>query len=261
MNKPIKPLFNTPINWGHPLAQGLVASYLMNEGCGDLVHDSCGMNDGKMIGMAPFSATSGWGPGPQGAALAFDGTNDYVNCGNKSTLNITGSITIVTWAQNTPTAVGAPLLTKSGAYTLYKATAVDRVDLYIITASGTSQTGLWSKAVSLSNYCIIGTYDRVALSNRLKLYVNGQLLAAKDGFAEDIISVAANVFIGTQALTYISGLISSVSIYNRALSAEEIAYLYVFPWCMHDRATPAWMQKDYGREARLANYYQQMRAA
>ncbi|MFH1012103.1 MAG: LamG-like jellyroll fold domain-containing protein, partial [bacterium] len=66
---------------------------------------------------------------------------------------------------------------------------------------------------------------------------------------------------GNDALTPFNGLISSVSIYNRALSAEEIAYLYAFPWCIYEAGQGAWAQKDYGREARLANYYQQMRAA
>ena len=83
----IKPIFGTPLNRSHWAAQGLVAQYLMNEMGGDLVHDSCGMNDGRTSGMAPMSGTSGWVPGPQGAALAFDGSNDYVGLGSIPALN------------------------------------------------------------------------------------------------------------------------------------------------------------------------------
>lgn len=259
----IKPLFNTPINWGHPLAQGLVASYLMNEGMGDLVHDSCGMNDGKLVGAAPMSPTSGWVPGPHGAALAFDGSNDYVGCGNNAALNCFPFTTIM-WMNNTDAGVVKGLLQK------YIAASLNGYLIYMF--GGRAKSWYWKDASNnvrldaddADSGVISGGLHQIAFTVGAvgKIYVDSVLKNTKEWLGTpQATTTTTPLELGRYSTGYWGGLISSVSIYNRALSAEEIAYLYAFPWCMYDQATPAWAQKDYGREARLANYYRQMRAA
>jgi len=58
----------------------------------------------------------------------------------------------------------------------------------------------------------------------------------------------------------VGGLLSSASIYNRALSAEEIAYLYAFPFCFFEEA-PIWQRFDPYRVQRAIHHHRQMRAA
>lgn len=258
----IKPLFNTPINWGHPLAQGLVASYLFNEGCGDLVHDSCGMNDGKMINMAPMSGTSGWVPGPHGCALAFDGSNDYVETPNLANYLPIGNAdrtiialvnlqnysyynAFVYWGEQIPLKMNLFYSMITTGNLTFASNAND------LQSDTPVPIGVWSQAAAT-----------ISKGNAVVLYLNR--VAVKSGTLGSAVNTTATaISIGRRAPgdLYFPGQISTVSIYNRALSAEEIAYLYAFPWCMYDQATPAWTQKDYGREARLANYYRQMRAA
>ena len=254
----IKPLFNTPINWGHPLAQGLVASYLMNEGMGDLVHDSCGMNDGRMIGMAPMSGTSGWVPGPHGGALAFPGASGYVDCGINQVLNITGDVAVLSWVYMPTVPPSVATIVRASDIALYSLYLNASQKLAVEWNDGGWKGFVGTTTIPLLRHVMVGF---IRINNIARLIVNGQL--DKEGVATVPTGAYTGVKIGgwPNSSQYFNGLISSVSIYNRALSAKEIAYLYAFPWCMYDQATPAWAQKDYGREARLANYYRQMRAA
>ncbi|MBW2093284.1 MAG: hypothetical protein JRI80_00210 [Deltaproteobacteria bacterium] len=90
----LKPVLGTQLNHGHPLAQGLVGCWLLNEGCGDKVYDQSGnSNIGTLTNMAGTSA-SGWSLGDNGLALAFDGNDDYVNITN-NIFNATPAGTII----------------------------------------------------------------------------------------------------------------------------------------------------------------------
>ena len=69
-----------------------VGMWLLDEGNGTTVKDSSGNgNDGKL--------TNGpkWVGGKFGKALQFDGVNQYVDCGNDVSLDLTGDFTIVAW--------------------------------------------------------------------------------------------------------------------------------------------------------------------
>ena len=71
----------------------------LNEGSGSTASDSSGNNnDGTLVGNPQ------WVVGVAGSALEFNGTSDFVNCGNDESLDITGPITITCWMR--PSAVG-----------------------------------------------------------------------------------------------------------------------------------------------------------
>ena len=91
-----KPMLGTQIDWSNPLNDGLVLDLLMNEGHGDRVNDLSGYgNHGTLKNFVfPPTATSGWNPGMDAVALACDGSDDYINCGNNPSLNLAGAITI-----------------------------------------------------------------------------------------------------------------------------------------------------------------------
>jgi hypothetical protein len=253
---PIKPPFGTPLNREHPLAQGLAAMYLMNEGCGDLVHDSCGMNDGKMIAMAPMSPTSGWVPGPHGVALAFPGSNEYVQTSIPAPSVLTfadGQDWTVIFgmaglALNGPTGLFAGKLSygpyfgigSDGTYFREGEPYNSLYRWYFTVPSA----GLLQIAFTVSGSILTGGCNGVWFSGQTPhhTYLNMERLA---GVA----------YIGGGG--YFTGLVSSVSIYNRALSAEEIAYLYAFPWCMFNETPfPAWMMK----QTSALPYYQHLLA-
>ena len=244
----IKPLFNTPINWGHPLAQGLVASYLFNEGCGDLVHDSCGINDGKMINMAPLSPTSGWVSGPHGGALAFDGGNDYLIVPYNSIFDFGAADFSICFGFTPKDTVQRGSIFASGSVVTAFSFWID------YHYQGTRNINIWASSNGTSWNLInadpggngIGALSLTLNSlndivvtrngNNWKSYIN----TVKD---KDL-TVAGTIFpvnsireIGRQG-SYgylLRGDLSYFNIFNRVLSAEEIAYLYAFPWCMYDQ--------------------------
>jgi hypothetical protein len=259
----IKPPFGIPLSRSHWASQGLVAQYTVNEMCGDLVHDSCGMNDGKMINMAPMSGTSGWVPGPHGGALAFDGSNDYVFISHNSALNMgTGDMSWVILAKRLADA-WATVIAKTGTGILppmYELKWSSSGNLYL------NWTDTLNDFAQLSDVSQFPDYNwhfvAVVLKQGIGVYFYGDGLSNFKSQAGTInCTNTQRVVIGrrennSQLLT---GLISSVSIYNRALSDEEIAYLYAFPWCMFDRAIPAWMMNQQNRN--FDHYYRRLMAA
>src|SRR3989338_9830336 len=80
---------------GHP-----VAHYSFDEGFGVTTQDqSINNNDGTLTGMAsPATSTSGLSnSGKYGKALAFDGTDDYVNIGASNYLDGASQFTVSEW--------------------------------------------------------------------------------------------------------------------------------------------------------------------
>ena len=69
-----------------------VAIWTFDEGSGNVAKDSSGnSNDGK------FVKEPKWVNGKLGKALEFNGTDNYVDCGNAKSFDITNAITIVAW--------------------------------------------------------------------------------------------------------------------------------------------------------------------
>ncbi len=227
----IKPPFGTPLALNHWANQGLVASYLMNEFGGDKIFDSTlNGNTGTLTGMTPFSATSGWVPGPYGAALAFDGSNDRLNMGNLTMALARQEVTFSIWCKRNSSAT---------LMTPWYFNAADNANYYPYDVNGKIYT---NEFMTLRSSFVHGldltqwhnvAITRKAGANNFNYYIDAKNLFSVDGGIWQL---------DTTAYIKFNGLISSVSIYNRALSAEEIAYLYAFPWCMYEaEEMPAWM--------------------
>ena len=77
--------------------EGLVSYWRFDEGSGTVVKDSAGKNHGKLVHGATWVED-----GRKGRALSFDGTDDYVECGNDASLNFgLGDFTIEAWIKFT----------------------------------------------------------------------------------------------------------------------------------------------------------------
>jgi hypothetical protein len=114
-----KPPLGVQIDYIYPLAKGHVGYWLLNEGGGDKVYDLSGYNNhGTLNNMAfPSTVTSGWNPCLDGIGLNFDGINDYINCGNDHSLDITDAITIEAWVKPNELSKIQTILSK-GSYSL-----------------------------------------------------------------------------------------------------------------------------------------------
>jgi PKD repeat protein len=200
---------------------GLAAEWHLDDGNGTTAADTSGNgNNGTLVN------NPAWADGKIDKALRFDGTNDYVHCGQGSSLKITGAITVEAWVNWT--GAGNPyLVTKTGghghrSYDLSgneDGTVEFRVggaDCNTMKSSGTITipAGEWVH--------LAGTYEP---SSYVRLFVDGAL--AK----ENIVSIPGSQgdnglswYIGAREGNqgWFNGTIDEVKIYNRALSADEI---------------------------------------
>jgi hypothetical protein len=229
-----KPPPGSLLDTTHPLSQGLVGLWLFNEGGGGTAYDLSGQrNHGTLTNMAnPPTQTSGW----CGGGLSFDGVDDYVDCGNPVSLNITGTITVSAWVNITSQKDYAPIILKGyaglstvvGGYML-RLNPSGKMLFRIATTISTYEAE--SSAISFSTWhYVVGVYDHTNVS----IYVDG-VKTVGDTCIQDIKNSSYNLEFGRDAyssLRQFGGIIDDVRIYNRALSAAEVRQLYIEPYCM-----------------------------
>ncbi|UVS81642.1 LamG-like jellyroll fold domain-containing protein [Actinokineospora sp. UTMC 2448] len=194
----------------------LVAAYAFDEGAGGSLTDRSGHgHTGTLSGPA-------WAAGRHGGGLSFDGVDDWVTVADTAALDLTDRMTLSAWLRPASASGWRTAVMKERqgglAYALYGA-GLDRPSGYLsigndVTATGPSAlpVGSWSH--------VAFTYDGAAM----RLYVNGNLVATVAQTGSAAVSAAALRLGGNSVWgEYFAGVMDDVRVYNRALSAAEIA--------------------------------------
>ena len=176
-------------------------------------------NHGLVYGAGtPPAAT----PGALG--YLFDGVDDYVDCGNNASLDITNAITISAWVKTSMASAtyGANLVRKGGAaYFLSLGDGVassPKVTGYLY-INGDWRSLKGTTAVNDGNWHnALFTYD----GSYLRVYRDGVIDATPLLYVGSINTDALALELGYYGLGFFNGSIDEVRIYNRALSAAEI---------------------------------------
>ena len=189
------------------VSTGLVSSYKFE---GD-ANDNFDGNHGIEVGDPCYA------PGMHGAAISLDGVDDYVNCGNDSSFEITGPITLCAWIKGTLGASWTNIIGKGLDWQLSRGIGNEAAFFCMgpgfILGSTNINDNQWHHVVAM--------YDMT----RLYLYVDGEPDASTD--ASGSLNVSdSNVYIGGSPSASFNGLIDDVCIYDRALSVDEIEILY-----------------------------------
>jgi PGF-CTERM protein/uncharacterized repeat protein (TIGR01451 family) len=206
-----------------------------DEGSGSIVRDLSGNgNDGTIYGAT-------WVDGISGKALRFDGVDDYVDCGTDSSLNLGNEFTIMAWVKsenNKYQAIAGKHHEDSGAYSGYglkKTTSTScgsevGDNKFSLRVDG----GGWNYEYTHSDVGYTDTNWHFVVGVRRGgtnyLYVDGEQQA--DTGSQSLSNTGDPFFIGAgtspRSSNYanFNGIIDEVSIYNRALSADEIRALY-----------------------------------
>jgi hypothetical protein len=200
-------------------ASGLVAAYSFNQGSGMVLTDVSGRgNNGTITGAT-------WATGRNGGALNFNGTNNVVTVPDSASLDLTTGLTIEAWVNATVAPSGwrgivSKETTNNVVYFLHASTqsgnrpgtgglfgTVERV-----LSGGTRLTAnTWVH--------LAATYDGATQ----RLFVNGVQVASRAQTGSLTVSAGALRIGGNLFAEYFRGRIDDVRIYNRALSAAEIA--------------------------------------
>jgi hypothetical protein len=210
---------------------GLVAHWKFDEGQGDVARDATGGQHGKRSGAA-------WIKGLHGGALSFDGKDDFVFIGNPEALNFEGPITITAWIRPrsvAPTEKGEVVrnIVAHGWADYAPGEMCLRINVgasapsYNVRAQF-EQKGSGGALAAIPRedlgawVHLVGAYD----GEFWRLYRNG-VLAAEAKSPVGAIRTKSKWVIGAREGNdrNFAGDIDDVRIYNRALSADEVAIL------------------------------------
>jgi len=163
-----------------------------------------------------------------GKCLSFDGTDDYINCGSGSTLNISNFITISAWVKynttTTPFVVWANDLYRFAVGSNHSGAST--VDSVAFTQTGIQIVALSQSSVVVPNMWTYITYTKNGSGATNKLYINGILASLTTNSLYDYSSAGTNYigkFAGTQNF---SGPIDDVQIYSAAIPISQIQQNY-----------------------------------
>ncbi len=207
------------VTFNPPAGYGLVAAYSFNEGTGVTVNDASGNGNTGSITGATWTMN-----GRFGKALVFNGTNSRVFVNASSSLNFTAGMSLEAWVFPTAAQTGNRTIIyreQDVAYLRASQAARARVPAGGGTIGGTVLQTTGSTALALNTWQFLTvTYDGTIL----RLYVNGTQVAS--GTATGALATSLNpLWIGGNNPfgEYFQGRIDEVRVYNRALSAAEIA--------------------------------------
>ena len=192
-----------------------------------LAGDSSGMSQANLVQsdlqtVAPYSKY----------ALGFDGTNDYISCGNDSSL-VPSSLTISLWFKTSGSASTAPrLLNKSYGGSPYDSYFIrinnGVLNFKIGVSSASVQIAGTTNVVDGNWHNVIGTYD----GSQLKLYLDGNSEATPISETRAIVgNTSYNLTLGCELGAYgfswpFTGSMSNVSLWNTSLTSAQVSEIY-----------------------------------
>lgn len=193
----------------------------------------------KMDGEMNLFGLGGWtkeGRWTGKNALYFDGSNDYVDCGNDQSLNITDEITIEAWVKvsswrNWGRIVSARFNDDNKRYVLSLGNN-SNIQGYFDSYSSSNGKGTPAGGIELNQwYHVAMTSNANVVPKIMEIYIDGEIQTPLSNLGAIYLGSADRLTIGENA-DYpgnpypFNGLIGEVAIYNRALDALEIKNHY-----------------------------------
>jgi hypothetical protein len=184
-------------------------------------YSGTGLTANGLIGGIGGTLENGVGFGTtNNGFFIFDGSNDYINFGNSSTLQQTSG-TISAWTKaSSPGGSYRGIIAKQGAYGLFYVTG--QLWIYDWGADFGRSTGIDIADDTWKN--VVLTYQS-GVSNGTIIYLNGVSVLTT---TITVLNQTANLFGGAEANAgqYASCQISSFNMYNRVLTAQEVLQNY-----------------------------------
>ena len=176
----------------------------------------------------PATATSGWtSAGKFGKALVFDGSDDYVNLGTSSNLDVFGGdSTVSLWAKWTDARVGTQYgILTIGTFTNKFVLGLGYNNPATLSLRIGAGTGVWDLDIgpgSLNN----GNWHHIVITksgSTITPYVDKIPYSYAPGGG---LAIANTNYIGSGNYGNLSGSVDEVKIYNYALTADEVKLDY-----------------------------------
>lgn len=220
-----KPPVGASLNTSHPLAQGLQAFWLFNEGGGTTLYDLSGNNN-----TASLTGTTWQQFGNQGTSLNFVGSNStYGSVPYAPSLNPSNQdFSIAAWFYNTGSSGERIIINHQSHYRL-KLQGGGRAALDGSTGATASVTVPTANAWHL----VVVTFQNSSSTG--KIYLDGKLDNTQVGSLAysgntNVIDIGRTSFFG--GISNWIGNIGQIMLWGRILGADEIQKLYTDPYAM-----------------------------
>ena len=167
--------------------------------------------------------------------LEFDGSSNYIDCGNDASLNITDAITISSWIKPIETISTYQRIVGDEIYgngLSFGVKDLNNLDVYT-TGSISFSTTDSPLIVGVRQYCVM-TFDKDAGAVNGKIYLNGNLIETHSSL-NPIPSNSLNSTIGARpgGSLLFNGSINEVRIDKVALTADQIALFHALPYGLY----------------------------
>lgn len=221
LNSPVAHALSFPSN-----NLGLVGYWSFEDASGTQVTDGSGNgNTGTLTNME----SGDWINGKRGKALDFGGTDEYVNIPNHASLN-PDYITVAAWIKKSTTGTYGQIIdkdtTSGNRVWQFRVKNTDVVQFIPFSAASNGDCS-GSVVVADGNWHhVVGTWD----GTTIYIYVDGVVDGAGCSFSGSLRTGQTNpVAIGSLSFAqgnWLVGQVDEARIYNRAISATEVAALY-----------------------------------
>jgi hypothetical protein len=235
----------TPLRIESPLDSGLVGYWKFDEGRGSIAYDDSGNGyNGTVTGNAIWASdVPSSMPIDDAGALTLDGSSQSVRVTRTVTLE-PAAVTVAAWVKRVGTqALHAKIVNKtynnSGSapyqsYALQMSNDADSSKVrWEIGLVGTGTNGIGSNTGALPDGTwthVVGVYEPSGSAPQQRLYINGVLQASDTETIAILYDTSSNgdVYFGQHggSSQYFDGSVDDIRIYNRGLSANEVAALY-----------------------------------
>ncbi len=205
-------------------SEGLVGWWSFDEGSGTVARDLSGNNNNGTLVNGPT-----WTSGKVGAALSFDGVDDYVNVPHSPSLNAPTQYTISAWVfgtfvkpdTNPWNNVAVKLIPDNYGLWVSK----DRFLHHCAVIAGVRQCTNSNPGIIPQNEWVhvAATFD----GTFMRTYLNGNVVV--EGNFSGTLTTNTNpleISRSGNGWAHMNGIIDELRIYNRSLTAEEIQAIY-----------------------------------
>ena len=166
---------------------------------------------------------------PLSNVVFFDGVDDYVDCGNNVSLQITAAITVDVLARRD----------KTGSYSVFAYKWVPGQGFIMAAEVLTNKLRVYispgGSYVTVGDVLTLGRWQRLAFTwstadNLIRIYVDGNLVGTSGAITPLTDSGASfKTTYPSGGFSYLAGLVAQVAVYNRVLTSDEIYYNYAHP--------------------------------
>ena len=215
--------YHTDDRWNFSTGQ-MVAWWKFDEAeNGNVLDSSANGLHGRLMGDAQIVSDA-----ERSNVLSLDGDGDYVDCGNVSAFDITGSITVACWIKVNAFDKEYQSIVTRGVFSwrIYREGSTNNLSFVCNGLSEDTCTSSETRDVNDGKWHhVVGAYD----GQKICLYIDGNINNSMN--ATGLMNLdQENVYIGAMNMGIPSfefnGLIDDVRIYSYALSQEEVGALY-----------------------------------